>query len=79
MTPDSNKPPTDLRRHQRTTERHLVIAVIAVLVLVGSGLIALIFGPGAGVTGLTCLLFGAGVIVSLYLLLTLIERWLGNN
>ena len=50
-------------------------AVIAVLVLLGGGLIALIWGPGAAITGVACLILGAGLIVGLWLLLTVIERW----
>jgi hypothetical protein len=78
MSSSGSRPPTDYRRYHRETERRLVIAVIVVLVLVGSALITLIFGAGAGLTGLTCLLFGAAAIGGLWLLLSLIERWLGD-
>ena len=75
MTEPGQRPPTDYRRLRRQTERRLLYAVLAVLVLVGGGLITLIWGPGAGFSGLVCLLAGAGLIAVLWLLLTAIERW----
>jgi hypothetical protein len=78
MPPPDSRPPSDYRRYRRQTERNLVIAVVTVLVLVGSGLVLLIFGPGAGITSLICLLFGAAAIGGLWLLLSLIERWVGD-
>jgi hypothetical protein len=75
MTEPEQRPPTDYRRLRRQTERRLLYAVLAVLVLVGGGLITLIWGPGAGFSGLVCLLAGAGLIAVLWLLLTAIERW----
>jgi protein-S-isoprenylcysteine O-methyltransferase Ste14 len=71
----NKRPPTDLRRQRKQTERRLLILVIVVLVFVGGGLIALIYGPGALLTALPCLLGGAGVISLLYLLFALAERW----
>jgi hypothetical protein len=52
-----------------------LILVVVVLVFVGGGLIALIYGPGALLTALPCLLGGAGAILLLYLLFALAERW----
>ena len=74
MTP-GQRPPTDYRKYRRQNELRMLYSVLATLVLLGGGLIALIFGPGAGISGLACLLFGAGVIAGLWLLLTLVERW----
>ena len=71
----SNKKPTDLRKYRRQTERRLIIAVVVFLVLVGGGLIGLIYGPGAALTGISCLLLGAGIIGVLIVILTLMERW----
>ena len=78
MTGPNQRPPTDYRRNRRQNERRLLYAVLAVLVLVGGGLITLIWGPGAGLSGLVCLLGGAGLIVALWLVLTLVERWAGD-
>ena len=74
MSSDS-KEPTDLRKYRRQTERQLTIAVVVFLVLVGGGLISLIYGPGAAFMGVSCLLLGAGIIGLLFIILTLMERW----
>jgi hypothetical protein len=71
----NERPPTDLRRQRKQTERRLLLLVVIALVFVGGGLIALIYGPGALLTALPCLLGGAGAVVSLYLLFALAERW----
>lgn len=68
-------PPTDYRRRRRQDERNLFLAVIAFLLLVGGGLIFLFYGIGGLVTGLACLLFGVGLLLLLWLILTGIERW----
>ena len=74
MSPDQ-RPPTDLRRQRKQTERRLLLLVVVALVIVGGGLIALIYGPGALLTALPCLLGGSGAILVLYLLFVLAERW----
>jgi hypothetical protein len=74
MSP-SARPPTDVRRQRKQTERRLLILVVVVLVCVGGGLIALIYGPGALLTALPCLLGASGAILLLYLLFALAERW----
>ena len=74
MGPDERRP-TDLRRQRKETERRLLTLVVATLILVGGGLIALIYGPGALLTALPFLLGGAGAISLLYLLFALAERW----
>ncbi len=68
-------PPTDYRARRRRDDRALFLAVIAVLLGAGGGLILLIYGAGAFVTGLTCLLAGVGLLALLWLIVTGIERW----
>lgn len=68
-------PPTDYRARRRQDDRALFLAVIAVLLGVGGGLIFLIYGAGALVTGLACLLVGVGLLALLWLIVTGIERW----
>jgi protein-S-isoprenylcysteine O-methyltransferase Ste14 len=68
-------PPTDYRARRRRDDRALFLAVIAVLLGVGGGLIFLIYGASALITGLACLLVGAGLLALLWLIMTGIERW----
>ena len=53
----------------------MFVAVLAMLLLVGSGLLFLLYGGAGALAGFICLLAGAGVLCLLWLLLTLIERW----
>ena len=76
MARDDKPPPTNMRRYRRQSERKLLALVIFALVVVGGGLIALIYGPGALLTALPCLLGGAALILGLWLLFSLVERWL---
>lgn len=69
------RPPTDYRAQRRRDDRALFLAVIGVLLAAGGGLIFLIYGAGAFVTGLACLLFGVGLLALLWLVMTGIERW----
>jgi protein-S-isoprenylcysteine O-methyltransferase Ste14 len=71
--------PTDIRRLRKETDRKLLIMVLVMLVLVGGGLIAVIYSPTALLTALPCLLSGAGLILTLYLLLAGLERWLDKE
>lgn len=71
--------PTNTRRLRKETDRKLLIMVLVMLVLVGGGLIAMIYSPTALLTALPCLLSGAGLILFLYLLLTGIEWWLDKE
>ncbi len=71
----NERPPTDYRRWRKQNERRLLIAALFLLVVVGGGLIGLIFGPGEMLAALPCLLSGAGLILVLFLLLVMIERW----
>jgi len=72
------RPPTDARRARKRQERQLVALAIGVLVIVGGGLIALVYSPSALITALPCLLSGAGAILLLYLLFLLVERWINR-
>jgi hypothetical protein len=71
----SNKQaPTNYRQTRRDDERRLVILVIVALVVVGTGLIGLIWGANAALLGSLCLLGGAALIGGLWLLLGLIQK-----
>lgn len=75
---DHEVPPhrrTNTRQEKRTAERRYLFLVLLTLVLVGGGLIGLVFGPEAFLTALPCLLVGVMLILAPWLLLSLLERW----
>jgi protein-S-isoprenylcysteine O-methyltransferase Ste14 len=75
MAGNEERPPTNIRRFRRENDRKYLVLVIVTLVVVGGGLIALIYGPTALLTALPCLLAGAGMILAPWLLLAALERW----
>lgn len=78
MNTEENKPesaPTNMRQTRKDNDKKLLFLVIFMLVVVGSGLIDLIFGWQALLTSLPCLLGGALLIIVPWGLLTLAEKW----
>jgi hypothetical protein len=69
------RPPTDTRRLRQRNERSLFWAVIAFLLVVGGSLIYVIYGRGAFIIGLACLLVGAGLLILLWLIVSIIAWW----
>jgi len=69
--------PTNRRAQRRREQRRLLLAVLVVLVVGGGTAIALAYGSRAVALGAVCLLAGAGVMVLLWLILLVIERWAG--
>jgi hypothetical protein len=67
--------PTNPRRQRRLEQRRLFWAVAVFLVVVGGGIIALVYGSRAVLLGAACLLGGAGILAVLWVILILIERW----
>ncbi|GAB4419746.1 MAG: hypothetical protein Kow002_07620 [Anaerolineales bacterium] len=63
----------DLRKYARSTNVQLAVGAILLLLLVGIGLIYLIYGPGAAMMGFTCLLAGLTPVVLIVLLLLLLD------
>ena len=76
MGHDKDKLTTNLRRYREDSEKKFLALVLFTLVVVGGGLIALIFGLEALLTALPCLLGGAALMIGLWLLLSLGEWWL---
>jgi hypothetical protein len=72
---DQHRPPTDYRKTRAKRERALLILVIFVLVVIGTALIGLIWGVRSAVLGGLCLTAGAILIGGLWLLLSLIQKW----
>ncbi|HIQ04948.1 MAG TPA: hypothetical protein EYH31_04530 [Anaerolineae bacterium] len=69
----------DVQQHRRQTENRLILGGFAILVVVGGGLIWLIYGRGAALLGLTCIFAGLGLFGLLYLILKGIELWVGEE
>lgn len=67
--------PTPKRQSRQNDEQRLLYLVIFTLVVVGGGLIGLIFGWEAWLTAVPCLLGGAFLILVPWGLLTLAEKW----
>jgi hypothetical protein len=63
----------DLRKYASQTNVRLVIGAILVLFVIGDGLIYVIYGPGAAVTGLLCLGAGLFPLVLIFLALAIME------
>jgi hypothetical protein len=77
--PAGSRPPTNYRADRRRLDRNLALAVVIFLVGVGGTLIALIYGNGPALAGLICLLAGAGIFGLIWLILTLMQRWAGED
>lgn len=54
--------PQDLRKYASTTNKRLVIGAIVLILVVGVGLIAWLYGKGAAAAGLLCILGGLGLV-----------------
>lgn len=63
----------DLRRYASQTNTRLLIGGIALLFIVGDGLIYLFYGQGAALMGLICLLVGLSPLVIIWLFLLILE------
>ena len=77
--PSTSRPPTDTRSQRRALDRNLACAVVIFLVGVGGLLIALIYGTGPALLGISCLLGGAALFGLIWLILTLMQRWAGED
>ena len=73
-----NAQPTNIRKNRRRQEKILLWLVLFVLVVIGTTLIGLIWGLNSAFLGGVCLLSGGSLIVGLWLLLSLIEKWVGD-
>ena len=68
----------DLRKYARQTNIRLAVGAVLVLLIVGVGLIYWIYGPGAALTGLLCLLGGLSPIVLIIVSLAILD-WIGQH
>jgi hypothetical protein len=76
---DKSRALLDLRAFRRREDRRLVLVVMTFLVVVGGGAIGVVYGWRTAVTGTVWLLGGAAAIGSLWLILSLVERWVGRE
>lgn len=67
-----------MRKHRRQTDLRLVFGFFLLLLFVGDGLILLIYGGRAAVSGLFCIGAGAFLVAMLWGILTVLE-WVGNH
>jgi TM2 domain-containing membrane protein YozV len=63
----------DLRKYAKQTNVQLFIGALVVLFIIGDGLIYLIYGGGAALTGILCLLGGMVPVVLTILVLLLLD------
>jgi len=63
----------DLRLYAKQTNTRLLIGGIALLFVVGDGLIYLFYGQRAALMGLTCLLASLLPLIIIWLILLLVE------
>jgi hypothetical protein len=68
----------DLRRYARQTNWRLLAGFIVLLFVVGDGLIYVLYGAGAAVTGLLCLLAGLAPLLVIWLFLALLD-WVARR
>lgn len=68
----------DLRKYARQTNIQLAVGAVLVLFIIGDGLIYLIYGGGAALLGLLCLLGGMVPVVLVILVLFLFE-WIQKH
>jgi hypothetical protein len=69
----------DPQRHSRQTQARLIVAGLALLFVVGGGLVWLLYGDVAAVSAVACLSVAVGLIGLLWLLLALLERWVEKD
>lgn len=63
----------DLRKYARQTNFRLLAGALFLLFVIGDGLIWLIYGPGAALMGLLCLLAGLAPVGLTILALSLLD------
>jgi hypothetical protein len=63
----------DLRKYARQTNARLLIGFILILLLIGDGLIFLIYGRNAAILGALCLVAGLAPLLLIWLILLAME------
>ncbi|HEY5157122.1 MAG TPA: hypothetical protein VII93_04075 [Anaerolineales bacterium] len=68
----------DLRKYARQTSVRLAVGGLLLLFIVGDGLIFLIYGGGAAVIGLICLLAGLFPVLIIILVMIVLD-WIAKR
>lgn len=63
----------DLRKYRRQTTIRLIVGGLLLLFTVGIGLIYLIYGPAAAISGLVCMGMGLIPLAAIFLFFVLID------
>lgn len=71
--------PFSPERHRRQTQSRLVAGGLLILLVAGGGLVWLLYGWQAAIAAVACLLAVSSILVVLWLILTLLERWLKDE
>lgn len=66
-------------KHWQETQVHLLVGGVLILVIVGGGLVWVLYGRTAAITATSCLLVVSGLIGLLWLILRLIEKWVEGD
>jgi glucose-6-phosphate-specific signal transduction histidine kinase len=69
----------DPRHHWQQTQVRLLVAGLALVGIVGGGLVWLLYGSTAAITTWLCLVGGTLVLGLLWLVLGLLERWVKED
>lgn len=68
------KPKTiDLKTYSRQTTTRLILGALFILIVVGLGLIYLIYGPGAVFSGFLCIAAGILPVILIYFIFVIID------
>ncbi len=77
--PGQRRPILDFRAFRRGEDRRLILIIMAFVVVVGVVAIGLVYGWGTAGTAGICLAVGAVILGLLWLILTLVERWVKED
>ena len=69
----------DLRKYARSTQARLIAGFLLLVFIIGDGLIFLLYGKGAGLAGLICLLSALLPVALVVFFLWLADRIVDNQ
>jgi uncharacterized membrane protein YjjP (DUF1212 family) len=75
----SYHPPTDMRKIRREFDSHGLWLVLFGLIVIGGGIITIVYGPTAALASVLCLVAGAALVVFVWGILTLIGKLVGED